>query len=643
MKHLLSQTIPSTAGMMIKHLPAVYDHRHHIQLWLFADRKTRCQVETALLAQGIQAEVFSACKPLLDFFLRHELIIRHELMLRHEPVSRDEPVSSHEPVSCYKPGNQSGPKVYRLKNETGQIVELSSSDIQQIEVIYPQSPCASPRRFLLEAYPLSAMDERLCFTAASTTVTAQVMAAPHHLWYQVRFHLTGGESEIIPVFAPNYRHRSITGARQLSPTGWIKVFAEDGQSLRDERIITDYEQAYQAVMGAVSSAGWPDQGPCFERLLISIQVPVADEAVGYAEERLSLKEALHEDLYLSLQAWFKHREGKSESARNSQPGQIVPDITHSVTGNYYLEVATGSYAVADWDQTTQVLSAAERPLTLFQVTQELASFAGQPLQAETRTGRKVCARYIQGSDQPVLISGGQHANETSGVVGALRAAHVLAAKPDAHFVISPLENPDGYALHQRLIQDNPHHMHHAARYTALGDDLEYRTKAPWYEKAIRRQALAVSQAQLHINLHGYPSHEWIRPLSGYVPQGFDMWTIPKGFFLIIRHQDSPQWAAYAERFIQALTLKLNDYPAVMAINQRQITLYEQHAGEHGFRMVNQYPCLISAVSDPDVPLQLITEYPDETIYDSEFIAAHEIQMATVLAAYEVHQSLFVWK
>ncbi|MER8977170.1 M14 family zinc carboxypeptidase [Mesorhizobium sp. M0800] len=71
-------------------------------------------------------------------------------------------------------------------------------------------------------------------------------------------------------------------------------------------------------------------------------------------------------------------------------------------------------------------------------------------EAHSRSGRTVGARYRQGSDRAVIISGGQHANETTGIVGALRAARRLAERPSAHFVISPLENPDGYQLHWRL-------------------------------------------------------------------------------------------------------------------------------------------------------------------------------------------------
>ena len=109
-----------------------------------------------------------------------------------------------------------------------------------------------------------------------------------------------------------------------------------------------------------------------------------------------------------------------------------------------------------------------------------------------------------------------------------------------HFAISPLENPDGYALHHRLRSENAHHMHHAARYTALGDDVESRGDTPVFESVIRKKQLAEMDAKLHLNLHGYPSHEWTRPLSGYLPRGFELWTLPKGFFLIMRHH--PEWA-----------------------------------------------------------------------------------------------------
>ena len=47
------------------------------------------------------------------------------------------------------------------------------------------------------------------------------------------------------------------------------------------------------------------------------------------------------------------------------------------------------------------------------------------------------------------------------------------------------------------------------------------------------------------------------------------------------------------------------------------------------------PCMVSQSDDQDVPMTLITEYPDETIYDDAFRLAHTTQMATVLAAADI--------
>src|SRR5690606_21414088 len=238
-------------------------------------------------------------------------------------------------------------------------------------------------------------------------------------------------------------------------------------------------------------------------------------------------------------------------------------------------------------------------------------------------------------DAPMMISSAQHANESSGVVGALRAAQQLMTRSNVHFTISPLENPDGYELHRRLCAVNPKHMHHAARYTAMGDDLEYRNAGEPGEKAIRIKAQALTGAKLHVNLHGYPSHEWTRPFSGYIPRGFDMWTLPKGFFLVVRHQIG--WTEQATKLLDHVTRHLATVDGLLQHNDAQIALFERHAGETGFHIINGFPCLIAADDSYAMPITLITEYPDETIYGESFIQAHTAHMETVLAAYEALQ------
>ena len=114
------------------------------------------------------------------------------------------------------------------------------------------------------------------------------------------------------------------------------------------------------------------------------------------------------------------------------------------------------------------LADAEGPLSPACIAQALDALEGQRFRALSREGRPVHGVYRSGPGPAVLISGGQHANETSGVVGALRAAHVLQQRGDAHFAVIASENPDGYALHQTLCQTHPRHMHHAARYKRAG-------------------------------------------------------------------------------------------------------------------------------------------------------------------------------
>lgn len=318
----------------------------------------------------------------------------------------------------------------------------------------------------------------------------------------------------------------------------------------------------------------------------------------------------------------------------------MPEIVKS-EGDVSVCVAVRPLTTAFFDGADQSIDKAVEPPAARQIVQLLAEIGGEAFHARSRSGRVSSARYIAGSDAAVMISGGQHPNETTGIVGAIRAARKLAEKPGAHFTISPLENPDGYALHQRLRIDNPRHMHHAARYTALGDDLEYRTRenAGVYlnEKEIRFKAQALSGAKLHVNLHGYPSHEWTRPLSGYVPHNFAMWTLPKGFFLVVRHHQG--WEQQAEMLLDRLTRHLSLIPGLLDYNNRQIALYEIHAGETGFQIINGFPCLCSVDDRHDVPMTLITEYPDETIYGEDFIAGHTVQMETVVAAYKIWQTL----
>lgn len=546
-----------------------------MEAWTFDDQKCRRDAERHLAEKGVPARIRSAYKPLLHSFLE----------------------------------------------------EIDLASVESIQIAYPVHPAAPANRFRLEAYPLAALVGK-----------AKIDFVPREdgeFVYDVVLTREAGK-ETLKVLAPNRVHVDVTGETNVSPTGWLR---KGGDEI-GERLETGYERLFESAINAVAKYDWGSDEPYFDELNIHVHYPSEDLPLAIGDEVVSLREALHEDFYFSLLEFFQKKSGRPLGDRGLKPGQIVPEIIKH-DAEVSVRIETRPLGTAFLESAEQAIETAEVPLSTDQIAKLLTEIGGEVFTARARSGRQVTARHVSGNDAAVMISGGQHPNETTGIVGALRAARELQMRAGAHFTISPLENPDGYAIHQRLRVDNPRHMHHAARYTALGDDLEYRTLensgAHLNEKEIRFKAQELSGAALHVNLHGYPSHEWIRPLSGYVPRNFAMWTLPKGFFLIVRHHAG--WAEQAEALLDKVTRHLGAIPGLLNYNNRQIALYEIHAGQTDFRLINGFPCLASIDDRHTVPMTLITEYPDETIYGDDFIAGHTAQMRTVVSAYEAWQQI----
>ncbi|MBB5700889.1 hypothetical protein FHS76_000732 [Ochrobactrum daejeonense] len=575
MSMIFEKTYARSVNVLIERFAKPEMRGAKIEAWLFDDEPSRYAAETKLREAGVDARLRSAYKPLLHFFLE----------------------------------------------------EVDGPALKSVSIRYPRHDACVDNRFLLETYPLSALlpQAKVSFAASGKD----------DFIYEVDLVFADGRNESHRVFAPNRVHEDFIGERLVSPTGWL-IVEHQGQ-MENARFETAYEKLFHDTISTIADHDWGRGEPYFDELNISVSLPITDRRLPYDEEVLSLTEALHEDIYFSLLEIFQKKSGRPVGDRGLQPGQIVPEVRFLDT-EASVKVETRPLSTTDALTAEQVLDKAQAPLSADQIRRELVKLGGAPFEARTRSGRTVRASYVAGHHASMMISAGQHANETTGIVGALRAASRLVQLDGAHFTISPQENPDGYEIHKRLCMLQPHHMHHAARYTALGDDLEYRSGENLYEKAIRVEAEARTGAKLHVNLHGYPSHEWTRPLSGYVPRSFAMWTLPKGFFLIIRYH--PSWEKEAEQLIDHVTRHLGAIDGLLDYNDAQIRLFEQHAGETGFRIINGFPCLVGVDDRHTVPLTLITEYPDETVYGDAFIKGHTAQMETVLSAYDALQLLF---
>ncbi|GGH28920.1 peptidase M14 [Alsobacter metallidurans] len=567
---LLDLEIPRTLDLLVERLSAPGLKGSAVEAWVFENAESRAAAEDALSALGVSARIGSAYKPLL-----------HALL----PA-------------------------------------IEAGGLEVVTLRYPVCAGAAERRFLAEAYPLAALLPEGGFTAQAGTSTT---------FYEADLRYADGRAETRRIFVPNVTRRDALGRETLSPCAWLRISGASHPELDcDEPVGSDLALAYDAAMSAVTGRDWGKSEPFFARLRIEVWIGGVERPLPFMHERMSTREALHEDLYFSLLEWFQHLTGRPEGDRTLRPGQIIPDI-RPADGPTRVRVSVEPHEPAaalvaarapTWDR-------CEAAPPLAEAYAGLAEIAGAPILATSRQGREVRGVVVEGSGPPVLLTGGQHANETSGVVGALRAGAALASA-GAAFALIAVENPDGYALHQSFIAESPEHMHHAARYTALGDDLEYRTTPPLYEQEARNAALAQTGAQLHINLHGYPAHEWTRPLNGYLPRGFDAWALPKGFFLILRHHAGIE--TYARALLERLTAQLARDPDLVALNRAQIAAYEAHAGPIGFPILNGIACALVERPAQPTPLQLITEYPDETIHGDAFKLAHRVQMNAALFA-----------
>lgn len=578
----------------------------NLELWLFEDREARDALAARLARKGITARVRSAYKPLLHFFIE----------------------------------------------------DVAGPGVAGAQISYPRHPQAEDVRFLSEAYPLADL-----IAGPGALGFAAQAATPGLPCYEVQWVDRAGAVHREKVVAPNRVRSDPLNRLCLAPCGWIRVSdPATGAVLVDEPIETEFERVYDAAMSVIATDRWGRAEPYFARLEVQIELPGAEVCAPDGTLLFSTFEALHEDLYFSALEYFQHHSGRPPGDRGLQPGQIVPDIRRAAFGSLASvhvlvhrvgesvpplpDAAEAPESGAGLDDLRAPASASRvarelRAIGALAARQSVPSHDALPFAFYSCQGRAVQGVLRAGLLAPVVVTGGQHANEASGVVGALRGARWLAVNPQAHFACVPLENPDGYDLFGQYCAIHPAHMHHAARYTALGDDLEYRERDPWFEKGARMHALAATGAQLHLSLHGYPAHEWTRPMTGYLPRGFELWSLPKGFFLILRYKAG--WREIAESFLDALTGSLSEVPGLAEFNARQLATYAAHAGGVPFEVRRGFACMVSQNDRQTPGVVLVTEFPDETIRGDAFLFAHEVQMQTVRRACEIWWTLMPGK
>lgn len=193
--------------------------------------------------------------------------------------------------------------------------------------------------------------------------------------------------------------------------------------------------------------------------------------------------------------------------------------------------------------------------------------------------------------KPTLyFSGRQHANEVSSTNYILKFAELLAEDPTyrkyakmMNFVLHPMENPDGAELAYNLQKLTPFHSLHAGRYTSLGIDVGYQVSAakPLLPEAkVRKELYDRWLPDIYLNLHGYPSHEWVQQFSNYSPYLFRDYWLPRGWFAYYRALSLPlyeKWKKAGEDLLEYIVEEINADEDFRVLNKKFYDRYDRWA------------------------------------------------------------------
>ena len=508
----------------------------------------------------------------------------------------------------------------------------------RLTVTYPVIPPAGEERFLQELYPLAAVLER-------EGLSFEFVPAGAELQYQAVIWRGGEKLWRGTCAVPLHPRTAPDGRAVLAPTGGLTVWAGTA-ALHEGRLQTDGELFWdwygETVMPHLLALADERSGlPTFKNLSVSLHLSEPDLALGVLDERVSMTEALTEDIYFGTLDALKARAGTPVGDRSLMPGRIVPVAISTPGQDGWVRVALTPWGeaafpmeftaetaplVPEWSGTSLGFSGGQpwKPARLWAAARQQAEHHGLEwhIPAYSVDGRPVPAVLRPPLDGEVrmggvLVTGGQHANETTGAVAAAQLIGPLAMGP-LPFAVLPIENPDGAHLHRALTQLNPEHMHHAARYTSLGDDLEVRLKTgqPHWEARARAWAAQQVNAKLHINLHGYPAHEWVRPFSGYAPLGFESWAVPAGFLTIVWHH--PEYLQRARELAEAIAKRLTLLTGVAEHAAQACRAGAAHVKTPHYELIQGLPFVVAERAGALCPLTVITEAPDETIYGQRF-------------------------
>jgi len=358
------------------------------------------------------------------------------------------------------------------------------------------------------------------------------------------------------------------------------------------------------------------------------------EILGWAKDKLWVKFVFEnqEDFLLYSEAFSKIKEMKF-------PVNLILSLKYKSSKKDYeiegrIKPLVCKNGVKDWSEPIPPEDAACQA-SLFKYSYPVAeSFLGRRLYAIEKvssTGTRYSAPHFTREKPTVVFNARQHANEVCSTSYLLKFLLEKKDSTKVNLIADPVENPDGAAIAINMMKkESPLHSLHAGRYNALGTDIGFHLKefSPYAPSGFaRNKILSRWKPDIFLNLHGYPSHEWVQQFTGYLPFPYRNYWIPRGHFFYLSSAENPTNKEFSEQSLEMLkfvTKKLTADKKIDEFNKRLYGRYFRWArrwNPHAFKMniengYNVYWKDSRKISFQSQPLATlfseVPEYIDET-------------------------------
>ena len=83
-------------------------------------------------------------------------------------------------------------------------------------------------------------------------------------------------------------------------------------------------------------------------------------------------------------------------------------------------------------------------------------------------------------------------------------------------------------------------------------------------------------ADVRLNPHGYPSHEWVHQFANYNPKSFRSYWIPRGWYTSARVTEDPRLGAYRDASLAMLDYIADEVSADPEVRETNLRIYDRY-------------------------------------------------------------------